>query len=401
MEKLKTAFQSFWSRIKPSGRKYGDLLLFALALAVLAAILINRTAHKVITQTAPSIVFTQWWQDNLEKDTLKGLAEEFESLHRDIKIIIKDRAYEDLRNDLFNPSEDFFSGDVLALDPLWVPELLKSETIEQGNDALFISFINVLFYNIEILLEAEFTRPPKNRSEFTDYLRTIAAMEKNYHGFALDTGSSRGIYDDIFPWIWSSGAQLITDGKPTLNSRQVTDSLSFLSSLYKEGSIFPGYGNKIEDFISGRTAFMIAPSGSIASVRERMGDEAFSVSSIPTPDNYAGKTFSASAAWTIGINAASAHKEEAQLFASFLADKASYLSGKAHAIPGTGNAPYTPDPFYSKVWDIAIAAEPAQDFTGLPWIELEKIFREELNAMFAGNSTPAETAAAIQEKLKQ
>jgi ABC-type glycerol-3-phosphate transport system substrate-binding protein len=116
------------------------------------------------------------------------------------------------------------------------------------------------------------------------------------------------------------------------------------------------------------------------------------------PDNYAGNSFYAIAGWTVGINTASAHKEEARLFADFLAEKAPFLSEKTGAIPGAGVPLGSLDPFHSKLWDIVIAAEPAQDFAGLPWTELEKIFREELSSLFEGKSSPADTAATIQSK---
>jgi ABC-type glycerol-3-phosphate transport system substrate-binding protein len=65
------------------------------------------------------------------------------------------------------------------------------------------------------------------------------------------------------------------------------------------------------------------------------------------------------------------------------------------AIPGN---PPAYDAFYSKVWDIAIAGETAQDFSALSWPELEESFKEELSALFAGKASAAETAAAIQKR---
>ena len=402
---IKKAVWSRWMEIKPMFQKHGDILLLALALAVLSAALIYRIGGKNISQTtAPSIQFSQWWQNDLEKETLRNIVNEFESLHKDIKIVITDRAYEDLRHDLFNPSENNFAGDVLALDPLWIPDLIKNGIIENSYDWVpFISFINVLYYNVEILKEAKFTRPPKNRGEFTNYLRTITSREKNRWGLAVDRNSSRGIYDDVFPWIWAAGQQLIKDGEPAVTSRQIVDSLVYLASLNKEGLILPDSptGNKLEDFVSGRAAFMIAPSNYIEFIRERMGEEAFGVSSIPTPDNYPGKTFYASAEWTIGVNAASAHKEEALLFAGFIAGKTSMLSEKSHAIPGDGSPPLLLAPIYSKLWDIAIASEAAQDLNGLPWTELEETFKEGLNNLLEEKSSPAETAAIIQKKWEE
>jgi multiple sugar transport system substrate-binding protein len=387
-------------------KKYRNKLFLLLLLSFFIALLILlriKTPNESKSLETPSIVFTQWWEREADKELLLEIISEFEGLHGNFKIILNTCPYEDLRLALFQstPLGDSNPGDVIALDPLWVSELAKKEIIENVN-ANPVSFIDILYYNINILKEAGFSRPPKTRGEFLAYARRLAGGKGNPAGLALGMNSSRGIYDDVFPWIWSAGVQLIRDGKPQVNSRQVADSLSFLASLYSGGLLTPqsfsaGPAEKLEDFISGKAAFVIAPVSEIGFVREGMGDEAFGVTSIPTPDNYAGKSFFAVSAWTVGVFSASAHKEEAKLFAAFLAEKAAYLSGKMNAIPGNGTPPAY-DVFYSKVWDIEIAGEMAQDFSGLNWTELEESFKEELSALFAGKASAVETAVAIQKR---
>jgi ABC-type glycerol-3-phosphate transport system substrate-binding protein len=394
-------------------KKYGDKLLFALALAVLATGISFHGLKAIIAgsqKAPPAIVFAHWWENDSVNEALWELKKEFEDLHGRM-VIFENKPYEDIRKELFNPgAESAWAGkkpDVFALDPLWIPELLETGIIEDRlNGAPLLLDINVLYYNVGILREAGFSRPPKSRSEFLDYARVLTRAKGDFDGvlcFGWSKGkSTRGIYDDIFPWIWSAGAELIKDGKPALTSRPVVESLSFLAALYREGFIAPdtGAGNKPEDFISGRAAFMIAPASELRFIRERMGDEAFDVTSVPIPDNYAGRSFYASAGWTLGLNPASSHREETRLFAEFFAEKALFLSEKTGVVPGTGVLRNSGDmgPFHSKLWDIATAAEPAQDFSGLPWMKLEEIFREELRALFDERSSSAETAAAIQKK---
>jgi multiple sugar transport system substrate-binding protein len=377
------------------------LLLFFIALLIFMGI---KFTNKGKSADMPSIVFTQWWEKDADKELMLKIVSEFETFHGDFKIILNTCSYEDLRLALFQGTplgDSIYPGDVIALDSLWVSELAKKETMENVN-ANPVSFINILYYNIDILKEAGFSRPPKTRGEFLGYARHLADGKGNPAGLALGMNSSRGIYDDVLPWIWAAGVQLIKDGKPQVNSRQVVDCLSFLASLYSEGllttqSLTASPAEKLEDFISGKAAFVIAPASEIGFVRERMGDEAFGVTSIPTPDNYAGQSFFAVSAWTVGVFSASAHKEEAKLFAAFLAENAAYLSDKMNAIPGSGT-PSAYDVFYSKVWDIEIAGEMAQDFSGLNWTELEESFKEELSALFAGKASAAETASAIQKR---
>ena len=83
----------------------------------------------------------------------------------------------------------------------------------------------------------------------------------------------------------------------------------------------------------------------------------------------------------------------------FLAGKISSSSERAGVLTmNTLSSGVEWDPHHSKVWDIAIAGDSSTDFSGLPWIELERIFREELSALFSEKSKAAETAAAIQKR---
>jgi len=388
--------------------KHLDILLFILALTVLITGLIGVGIKKtgVLVKT-PNIVFTQWWENSIEKNVLDDLVREFKDSHGGIEIVLNRVSYEDIHSALLGKNDSpVLPGDIIAVDTLWVPELRKKGNLEfqwpggsnqQGLETPLISFINVFYYNVEILKEAGFSRPPKSRSEFLNIARAVTSEDKGRWALSMGRNCSRGIYDDIFPWIWSAGAELFKDGNPALNSRPVIESLSFLASLEQGGLIAPGWSSadaekKLEDFITGRAVFMIAPAINIELVRKRMGDDAFSVSSVPAPDNFSGKTYNASCGWTLGVNTNSAFREEAKIFADFIAGKAPALSEKL--IPRNR----AQDPFCSKVWDIAIAGESAREITGLPWGKLEEAFNEELSVLFAGQSSAADTAAAIQKK---
>jgi multiple sugar transport system substrate-binding protein len=386
-------------------KKHGSKLLLFIALVFLATALFllgTKSTNRRKKAETPSIVFTQWREKEADKEVFLEIIAEFESLHSDFKVILNTCAYEDLRLALFQGislRDGTSPGDIIALDPLWVGELSKKEIVENVN-ASHISFINILYYNIDLLKKAGFSRPPKTRGEFLAYARRFTVNPAS--GLALGMNSSRGAYDDILPWVWSAGVQLIKDGKPQANSRPVVECLSFLASLNSEGLLTPqsfatDSAGKLESFISGKAAFVIAPASEIEFVRGQMGDEAFGVTSIPVPDNYAGKSFYAVSAWTTGVYSASAQKEKAKLFADFLAEKTDYISSRMKAIPGNG-APPSYDVFFSKVWDIAIAGEAIQDFSGFNGAELEESFKEELSALFSGNTSAGETATAIQKR---
>ena len=425
-------------------RKHGDLLLFTLALAVLISLFyrLNFSSVNYLREAAsrPTVVFSHWWEGYLPENTLMALKDEFEILHQGISIVFDNRSYEEIRESLFKfefaegapgAAEDpggpqapeaaeayLFGGDLFAFDLLWAPELIHRGLIDENwNDqrgGQILSYINVLYYNIDILKEAGFSSPPKTRNEFLDYARAVSDGGNNRWALSLDLAGSRGIYYDIFPWIWAAGLELIRNNRPEVNNRQLIDSLGFIASLFNEGLVVPeafsaGAGNKLEDFVSGRAAFIIAPEWDIVYVRERMGEESFSVTNIPIPDNYMGRTFYSAGSWALEVNPASRVSAEARLFADFLAGRSAFLSEKAGTISGTNIPRPGSDPHFSKIWDIAIDAEIAGEFRGFPWTPLEEIFREELAALIApdsaaqagspvSESSHAAAAAAIQRR---
>ena len=378
-------------------QKYGDKLLFALAFAALAGGLLHFWPNKEQEERPEStVVFTQWWQNELDDNLMEDLISKFESLHSGINIVLDSRSYDNIWQYFFgsDPETAQIQGDVYALDPLWIPELLRRETIENPTPAL-ISFINVLYYNIDILTEAGFSRPPRNRSEFTAYSHAVAGM--GIKGLAMEINAARGIYDDIFPWIRSAGAVLISNRAPTVSTAPIINSISFLAALNSEDLILhSGTTGKVQNFIEGRTAFMVAPAMMINLVREQMGDDSFSITSIPVPDNYAGRTLFSSLEWALALGSESAYKAEAQLFINFLLENAPLFQEATGVIPSS-KIPAN-DPFFSKVWEIELAGENAYDFFGMPWVAMDGIFREELDTLFRGESTPAEIAASIQRR---
>ena len=401
-------------------KRHSDNLIFALALAVLITLIAYALSRRATEAAMIHVVFTQWWQEDSGDDTLRDLITEFESTHQGIRIILNTKSREDLRLELFKPSDfdqtEFAAqtspqfapqsapqtilGDIIALDPLWIPELLERDVIESA-EAAFTSFINILYFNIEILQRAGFTHPPRNREEFLNFARAVTAGGSVALGLSLGEDNPDSVFNNIYPWVWAAGAPIVTNGIPAVNSPQVIQTLAFFASLNDEGLIAANAlsatsRDMVEDFISGRVAFMVASSKYLALVRERMGNDAFNITLVPAPGAHMGRRFSASTGWTVGIHSQTTSREEARLFSAFLAGRANVLTDNLGGmIPDSPS----PDPFYSKIWEIALAGETAADFAAIGTENLlQAIFREEMMSLFAGNFTPAETAAAIQQR---
>ncbi|MCL2800431.1 MAG: extracellular solute-binding protein [Treponema sp.] len=280
-----------------------------------------------------------------------------------------------------------------------------------------VSFMDMPFYNKDILTAAGFGSPPKTRDEYLNYARTVTRgefdglKEPNPSGAAMSLNSAdrQALSRDIFTWIWASGGSFWPGGgKPSLNARAITADLTFLGTLFRENIITPGVFEttgdlRIEQFAQGKIALMIASTRAIPFIRSKMGDERFGITTVP--DSGAGGRYNINiTAIYAGINANSSNTEEAWRFMEFLAEKSSFLCAELNAVPGVVSniipGDYVRDDiFYSKAWDIFESAIIAESFSGRANAQrYEDIFMEELLVFFESARTPQQTVTAIQQR---
>ncbi|MDR2048398.1 MAG: extracellular solute-binding protein [Treponema sp.] len=379
-----------------------------------------------------TLVFAQWWEDELEEGVLEKLVKDFEEEHPGIKVQLEKKSRQEIKAALSGAEEqvrgkkrrsaDIFSveggwaddagGGLAALDeslflkksPYTPRNFLPPPSPEEtGNRALpVISFINPLFYNIELLRTAGFDRPPKNQTEFLSYVQAITKPERGIYGAVLALGeeNSLGISRHVLSWIWSAGIQ---DGAFDFGSKQVVESLAFLNQL--KPYLYPDFFSTDEEtrldiFIGGKAGMMIGSVSDVKKLRERMKQD-FSITTIPGPALYVGKPVFALSSWYAGIGAESEKREEATEFIAFLLEHASELADGAFAVPGNGDRNpelINTDPYYSKAYDMYDAGEMVRELYGTGRArKLNAVIYEELKRMFEGQS-PENTAAAIQSR---
>ncbi|MDR1566537.1 MAG: extracellular solute-binding protein [Treponema sp.] len=350
-----------------------DKFLIILALIVLALGLFRYRGKQAAAETAaPTLVFTQWWQNELDAGTLEKIIEEFEALHQDIKITLDTRPYEEIREllsgrTLLESGEEpgaELPGDILALDPLWFPELAGKGILDSREPLFLLSFFYPLFYNIDMLKEAGFNSPPKTWSEFLAFTKAVTDPSGGRYGIAFAGRNPQGACRDLRSWILASGALTTNAEEPGLAAKPVEKVLEFLETLGKEKVIHPGSRFMNEDekrdaFTSGKAAFMICPIQEIEALRRNM-EGGFGFTALPVPDGYAGKPVFSASSWSLGLYDGSGYPEEAGIFMDFLAEKAPVLAEKLHAVPGAASNPPSltlADPFYSKAWDLYTAGD--------------------------------------------
>ncbi|MDR0452714.1 MAG: extracellular solute-binding protein [Treponema sp.] len=378
------------------------------------------------------LVFTQWWDQSLGEGVLEGLIGEFESQNPDIQITLDTRPYSEIRELLTREGDppDGQAGDILGLDPLWFKEAALTERLEPlpqygkagGNPGGFytgeetpygewgrplVSFMMPLFYNIDLLEKAGFDRPPKNHADFAAYAEALTAPDRYGFAIALSPEDPQGLYRDILPWIPLPASPAGRGGETRAGAAEIAEAFKFLNGLRENGSLAPDSfaktgKDRIEEFTAGRVAMIIA---SMADARLLCG-AGFNcgITAIPLRDAYAGKPLYALDQWYAGVSRDSKSKDEALLFISFLAERASALSDQSGAIPWNINAgdSYAGEyPLLSKAYDIYYAGETRTEYAE-NWKPslFEKIITEELRKVFEAGRIPEEAARAVEQRLE-
>ncbi|MDR0383323.1 MAG: extracellular solute-binding protein [Spirochaetaceae bacterium] len=416
-----------------------DIAMICLALAVLVCAFLFYPAKK-INLTKTTLTFSQWLKDDMDEKTAGEIIAEFEKNNPAISVILANGSYQGIKDDVYSYLEsalDEISGDVkdkalslpdiVLIDPLWINDSEKQILFEKQNDleiqgakqdgytAPLYSYFTALFYNIDILEDAGFDRPPKTRGEFEAIC--LKLKEKNIYGLSL----SEDFFAGVFPWIWAGGNTAeelnILKDKFDFTGRNTVESIDFLNRLNKQNALGrPPFiydeSEKIKNFIAGKTAMITASSRLVKRFTAEQGGARFQITAIPYPENRATRPVFNMNSVHAAVLSTSEHKEEALEFVRFLETKKQELASAAGALPGgvplavfdgpenagrTDAAEYAP--VYDKAKNIFGSAETVDDWQIFSaCAALNRIGSEEMELMFSSDRNAADTAAAIQRR---
>jgi multiple sugar transport system substrate-binding protein len=378
--------------------KPADRLLFLIALAVLGAALALRLADPRSSERPPapglrSLAIRLTEGSGISAKDLEALVA---SYSRESRI--------DITVNAEGSSPDILIGD--------------GPSVAAGLEAAPLIFaVDLLVYNIPLLQQAGFDRPPRTRNDFLLYARTIKALNGENqapnrgaaYGLALGLSplDPRGLHRDIYSWFHASGLPLANNGKPEFGGRPYTETLEFLATLNREGLIAPGSfsssgAERIEDFIRGAAAMIIVSSRDLQYIREKMGSDTIGITLIPPADTYTGKPVLGLSTWYAAVSAESPYPDESRALLQFLQERSTLLAEALALSPGTGS--YSPhismDPLLDKIWDLYEEAELVPDITDPDAAKaLDTAFRRELGRLFSPDipSSAEETTQAIRQ----
>jgi ABC-type glycerol-3-phosphate transport system substrate-binding protein len=395
--------------------KISDRLLFAAALAVAALMLIRFAVLKAAEPEKITLVFAYAGMPPMNQDDeelLRSLTGEFEVLNPEIKIKLEKKTYGELKNlvreipdaETENAKNRKTAPDIAALD-----DWLLRDGIWKGSLASpavpLASFVDVLFYNIDILKAAGLDRPPGNYGEFlaaaeavAKYAATEGAGTNGIHAaaLALSPDDPRSVFRDVFSWMWAAGSGPLgseTDG--AFPGRRTAAALEFLGRLARDGRLAPGTFEKtgterLEEFAEGKIGMITGSVKDIAFLKKNMKGD-FGITRVPGPAEHSGRPVFALYGLYAGVLRQCVHVDEARAFLAFLAEKN----------PGETAWMETADSLSVKARDMYEAAEIIQGYAGfIRGAELEDTVRKELVPLLEGNRSGEDTAAAIANQWK-
>jgi len=412
-------------------RNRTDIFIIILVfILIISPVIFNGVSRLIAKSVRKDIYISTRCEEFFGGRTIEILVQEFEKQNPNLRIKLMSFSGEKGRmpDILFFDESEFNS---LAADGTLLPleSFSEAENGVKKQAIPLVSFMDLLFFNIELLQAAGFDRPPKTRDEFLACAKTISAADKgilaDVAGVAMAL-NEQSLSRDIFSWIWAAGGNFWPneDSAPVINTRQMINDFNFLSRLYSEGVLsqksssvpqnqalspnsFEMTGEQaLEDFAQGKVAMIIASTRDIPVLREEMGDDAFGITTIPGAGT-AGKYNIILTGIFAGISKNCVYPAAAQVFLDFLAAQSPILCAQLEAVPGyvpellsTDDKNYIrEDPFYVKAWDIFESSVVVKGFLGIPCAqEYENAVREEIQLFFEGTSTVQQTVTAIQRR---
>lgn len=381
-----------------------------------------------------TLEFMQWWEPELPDGSFRELMDRFESENPGIEVKLISGPWSQTKDQIIAGAASGTIADVVGLDGSWLYDLSRQgaiadlgaifeendydtsklvQQVEVDGATVMVPAVNFaypLFVNLDLLEQVGVAEPPTTRSEFLATAKAISEADGDASGWAMPLAleTANGVQNDILPWVWAGGGQILTDdGKPDLENADSVSGLEYVKELWDAGVVSPGAfsmaeQDKVEEFAAGRVGMMFSSLAHINMLRASNPDLNFTVVAPPVPDDYSGDIGINTNSWGIGIADSSENKAEAFKLVEFLlsAEVSSELSTWANGFPG--NVDGAPDfsgtdPLFKQAFDIFQAGYPMNEFVGAPVAqELQRLYATEVQRMLDGDLSVTDTLEAAQ-----
>jgi multiple sugar transport system substrate-binding protein len=308
--------------------------------AVTATALSPLAAH---AQDIQLTYLTHWAPDTVA--LLESAASAYSAEHPDVAISVRAVPFGDLLTTIRSGGTD--GPTIASIYDLWLPALVKDGLVApapaavagevtsnwpagiaaaasvNGNVYGIPNEINVyaLNYNKKLFEEAGIAGPPKTWDELKDAAAKLTDASAGRQGFGMINSWAAGVVHPFSSLLLSNGGQLISDGKPQLDSKQALETFQLYETLTKEGYSVAAMGTAdanttgpfLDNFVSGKTGMIIMANWWESALKGGMGDAFENIGTAPIPVGPSGDTArSISYSWQTVVNAgAEAAQQEA------------------------------------------------------------------------------------------
>jgi ABC-type glycerol-3-phosphate transport system substrate-binding protein len=307
-----------------------------------AAVLLSSTA---LVQAADVSFLTHWGPDTVAK--LEAAAAAYSKDHPDTKITVRAVPFGDLLTTLRSSGGGADGATIAGIYDAWLPDLSKDKLVAPVPDAIAADTkanwpagvvgaasiggtlygipneidVYALNYNKKLFAAAGIADAPKTWDEFLADAQKLTDKSKGQQGFGMINSWAAGVLHPFASLLVSNGGDLVVDGKPTLDSKQATETFELYEKLIKSGYSDPQMatadanttGPFLDNFVSGKTGMIIMANWWESALKAGMGDNFADVATAPIPVGPSGdKARSISYSWMTVVNAkASADEQKA------------------------------------------------------------------------------------------
>ncbi|MEQ1768877.1 MAG: sugar ABC transporter substrate-binding protein [Devosia sp.] len=305
-----------------------------------AAFLLSTTA---LAQAVDVSFLTHWGPDTTAM--LEAAAANYSKDHPDTKIMVRAVPFGDLLTTLRTSGGGSDGATIAGIYNAWMPDLVKDQLIAPVPDALATDTkanwpagvvdaasvsgtlygipneidVYALNYNKKLFAEAGIAEAPKTWDEFLAAAEKLTDKSKGQQGFGMINSWAAGVLHPFASLLVSNGGELVTGGKPTLDSKQATETFELYEKLIKNGYSDPAMatadanttGPFLDSFVSGKTGMIIMANWWESALKAGMGDNFADIATAPIPVGPSGDVpRSISYQWMTVVNAKASSEEQ-------------------------------------------------------------------------------------------
>ncbi len=283
------------------------------------------------------------------EDDIENITKKFEEENPDINVKLEFVAYNSLKQKVLTSAKSG-SYDVTIIDQPWVAQFanagiiqeIPKELSKERKNGIFDSFIDgvtykgkmyampwkndtkFLYYNKAMLKEAGISKPPETWEELSEQSEKIKKQGIVEHPVVWSWSQSEALVCDFVVMTGAYGGQMIKEGKPNFNSKNILEATTYMTNSLKSGLSNPNSTEYLEQdvqetFINREAAFALNWSFMYNQVKNSDIGDQLGVTVVPGTEDV--ESSSVYGGEGLGITSGSENPEAAWKYIQFLTSK--------------------------------------------------------------------------------